>query len=110
MSTCSSNNAYAQTVRSPGPDLDLEIDDAQAMAIGNYLHQLALIQVILPSMIKSGNGVVVNLASGSATLDPPAPPGEGGWGLSYAASKASFGRSPERSTRSIEAPESKRST
>src|SRR3546814_20228658 len=43
-------------------------------------------------MIKGGNGVVVNLASGSATMDPPAPPGEGGWGLSYAASKASFGR------------------
>ena len=86
------NNAYAQTVGNMDRVLDIEIDDAQAMAIGNYLHQLALIQVILPSMIKSGNGVVVNLASGSATLDPPAPPGEGGWGLSYAASKASFGR------------------
>lgn len=86
------NNAYAQTVGNMDRVLDIEIDDAQAMAIGNYLHQLALVQVILPSMIKSGNGVVVNLASGSATMDPPAPPGEGGWGLSYAASKASFGR------------------
>lgn len=82
------NNAYAQTVGNMDRVLDIEIDDAQAMAIGNYLHQLALVQVILPSMIKSGNGVVVNLASGSATMDPPAPPGEGGWGLSYAASKA----------------------
>lgn len=72
------NNAYAQTVGNMDRVLDIEIDDAQAMAIGNYLHQLALVQVILPSMIKSGNGVVVNLASGSATMDPPAPPG-GGW-------------------------------
>lgn len=35
---------------------------------------------------------MINLVSGSATMDPPAAPGEGGWGLSYAASKAAFGR------------------
>ncbi|GAA3202867.1 hypothetical protein GCM10020255_108440 [Rhodococcus baikonurensis] len=46
------NNAYAQTVGNMDRVLDIEIDDAQAMVIGNYLHQLALVQVILPSMIK----------------------------------------------------------
>ena len=86
------NNAYAQTVGNMDRILGIEIDDAQAMVVGNYLHQLALVQVVLPSMIERGNGIVIGLASGSATLDPPAPPGEGGWGLSYAASKAAFGR------------------
>ncbi|MGP4022346.1 hypothetical protein [Actinomadura sp. 3N407] len=35
---------------------------------------------------------MVNLCSGSATSDPPGPPGEGGWGVAYSASKAAFGR------------------
>lgn len=86
------NNAYAQTAGHMDRVLDVRIEDAEVMVRGNYLHQLALIQRVLPSMLEIGGGVVVNLVSGSATTDPPAPPGEGGWGLSYAASKAAFGR------------------
>lgn len=86
------NNAYAQTAGNMDRLLDIRAEDAEAMVRGNYLHQLALIQRVLPSMIAGGDGVVVNLVSGSATTDPPAAPGEGGWGLSYAASKAAFGR------------------
>lgn len=39
-----------------------------------------------------GRGTIVNICSGSAATDPPAPPGEGGWGVVYSASKAAFGR------------------
>ncbi|RDI24951.1 short-subunit dehydrogenase [Rhodococcus sp. AG1013] len=86
------NNAYAQTAGHMERILDLRLDDAEVMVRGNYLHQLALIQRVLPSMVDGGDGVIVNLVSGSATTDPPAAPGEGGWGVAYAASKAAFGR------------------
>ena len=32
------------------------------------------------------------MVSGSARIDPPGPPGEGGWGILYSGSKAAFGR------------------
>jgi NAD(P)-dependent dehydrogenase (short-subunit alcohol dehydrogenase family) len=86
------NNAYAQTAGNMDRLLDVDLADATVMMKGNYLHQLALVQRVLPAMVAKGGGVLVNLVSGSATTDPPAPPGEGGWGLSYAASKAAFGR------------------
>jgi NAD(P)-dependent dehydrogenase (short-subunit alcohol dehydrogenase family) len=69
-----------------------DLDVAGQMVTGNYLHQLALIQTVLPAMVERGSGTIVNMASGSATSDPPAPPDEGGWSLAYAASKAAFGR------------------
>ncbi|MFF0815236.1 SDR family NAD(P)-dependent oxidoreductase [Rhodococcus sp. NPDC003318] len=86
------NNAYAQTPGNMDRLLDIEPDDATLMMRGNYLNQLALIQRVLPAMVEAGSGVLINLVSGSASVDPPAAPGEGGWGLSYAASKAAFGR------------------
>ena len=86
------NNAYAQTAGNMDRLLDIDLDDAAAMIRGNYLHQLALIQRVLPGMVERGSGVLIDVVSGSASIDPPAPPGEGGWGLSYAASKAAFGR------------------
>jgi NAD(P)-dependent dehydrogenase (short-subunit alcohol dehydrogenase family) len=46
----------------------------------------------LPHMLERGSGRVINMVSGSARLDPPAPPGEGGWGIAYSASKAAFAR------------------
>jgi NAD(P)-dependent dehydrogenase (short-subunit alcohol dehydrogenase family) len=64
----------------------------EATWIGNFLHQFLLTQALVPSMLEAGGGLVVGVASSSATYDPPGPPGEGGWGLAYAASKAAFGR------------------
>jgi NAD(P)-dependent dehydrogenase (short-subunit alcohol dehydrogenase family) len=86
------NNAIAQIDGRMDRLLDIRLEDADAMMVGNYLHQLALIQRIVPAMLEAGDGVVINLVSGSATADPQAAAGEGGWGLSYAASKAAFGR------------------
>ena len=37
-------------------------------------------------------GVIVNMTSATALMDPPGPVGEGGWGLAYAAAKAAFTR------------------
>ncbi|WP_037178579.1 SDR family NAD(P)-dependent oxidoreductase [Rhodococcus sp. UNC363MFTsu5.1] len=86
------NNAYAQTAGNMDRILDIDLADAETMVRGNFLHQLALVQRLLPQMVARGSGVVIDLVSGSASMDPPAAPGEGGWGLSYAASKAAFGR------------------
>ncbi|GGU99632.1 oxidoreductase [Actinomadura cremea] len=86
------NNAVAHVGGNHARLLDLDADVAARTMTGNYLHQLALVQAVLPGMVERGGGTIVNLCSGSATTDPPAPPGEGGWGLAYAASKAAFGR------------------
>ena len=43
-------------------------------------------------MVERGGGVVINLASSSGAMDPPAPAGQGGWGLGYGMSKAALHR------------------
>ncbi len=86
------NNACVQNGGNMDRFLEIRAADAEAMAVGNFVRQVELTQRVLPAMLDAGRGVVVNLASGSATMDPPAAPGDGGWGLSYAASKAAFGR------------------
>ncbi len=43
-------------------------------------------------MVERGSGRIVDMASGSGRLNPPAPPGQGGWGIAYSASKAAIGR------------------
>jgi NAD(P)-dependent dehydrogenase (short-subunit alcohol dehydrogenase family) len=60
--------------------------------LANHVHQVAFIQALLPTMVAAGTGTIVNIVSGSAQNDPPAPPGEGGWSLAYAGAKAAFGR------------------
>ncbi|MEO3784699.1 SDR family oxidoreductase [Actinocorallia sp. B10E7] len=86
------NNAVAHLPGNHDRILDLDLEVAARTMTGNYLHQLALIQSVVPAMLEQGGGTIVNLCSGSATTDPPAPPGEGGWGVAYSASKAAFGR------------------
>ena len=39
-----------------------------------------------------GRGIVLNITSGCAVMDPPAPIGEGGWGMGYGVSKAAIHR------------------
>lgn len=86
------NNAVAHIAGTHERFLDLDVDVAEQTVTGNYLNQLVLIQAVLPAMLERGGGTIVNLCSGSATSDPPGPPGEGGWGVAYSASKAAFGR------------------
>jgi NAD(P)-dependent dehydrogenase (short-subunit alcohol dehydrogenase family) len=86
------NNAIHQ---GPGPMetlLHLSIDDAETTMRADYLHQLLLIQRVLPAMLDAGRGCIVTMSSGTAYLDPPAPTGHGGWGVAYAAAKAAVTR------------------
>ncbi|MFG2086831.1 MULTISPECIES: SDR family NAD(P)-dependent oxidoreductase [unclassified Spirillospora] len=86
------NNAVAHIAGTHERFLDLDVEVAQKLATGNFLNQIVLLQAVLPAMLDQGGGTIVNLCSGSATSDPPGPPGEGGWGVAYSASKAAFGR------------------
>lgn len=71
-----------------------EIDRASADAVwdGNFYHQVLLTRMVVARMLEGDGGLVANMVSGSATTDPRGLPGDGGWGLLYAASKAAFGR------------------
>jgi NAD(P)-dependent dehydrogenase (short-subunit alcohol dehydrogenase family) len=71
---------------------ELSIDDAATTITADYLHQLLLIQRVLPVMLGRGGGSVVTMSSGTAYLDPPGPTGQGGWGVAYAAAKAAVTR------------------
>ena len=86
------NNAIAHVQGGHERLLAQDLGVAEQMLRGNYLSQLALVQAVLPGMVERGSGTVVQMASGSATSDPPAAPDEGGWGVAYAASKAAAGR------------------
>jgi len=86
------NDAIYQGVGTLDRVADLTPESMLKVFTGNFVHQVLLIQGVLPSMIERGGGTIVNMVSGSAKLDPPAPPGEGGWGILYSASKAAFGR------------------
>ena len=84
------NNAIYQGAGRMDRVLELDPDAATKLVVGNYVNQLHLIQLVVPRMLEQGGGRVVNMASATATMDPPAPAGEGGWGLGYGASKAAF--------------------
>ena len=72
--------------------MDLTPDSMLKLMLGNYAHQVLLIQQVIPHMVERGGGRIINMVSGSARLDPPAPAGAGGWGIAYSASKAAFAR------------------
>src|SRR5262249_27048565 len=71
---------------------DLTTESMLDVFTGNFVHQVLLIQAVVPAMVERGGGTIINMVSGSAKLDPPGLPGDGGWGILYSASKAAFGR------------------
>jgi NAD(P)-dependent dehydrogenase (short-subunit alcohol dehydrogenase family) len=58
----------------------------------NVMAPLVLLHQVLPSMLERGHGLVADITSSVAWTDPPAPAGQGGWGLGYAMSKAALHR------------------
>jgi len=68
------------------------VEQMEAKLRANVVAQLILVQAVLPGMLERGGGTIVDVTSHTATADPPAPVGQGGWGLAYAASKAAFHR------------------
>lgn len=71
-------------------DTPLEILDKHLEA--NVMAPLTLGRLLLPQMVARGDGLIANVTSAVAWVDPPAPAGEGGWGLGYAISKGALHR------------------
>jgi NAD(P)-dependent dehydrogenase (short-subunit alcohol dehydrogenase family) len=71
-------------------DTPVELIDRHFEA--NVMAPIVLAQLVLPQMVDRQSGTIINLASSSGTMDPPAPAGQGGWGLGYGASKAALHR------------------
>jgi NAD(P)-dependent dehydrogenase (short-subunit alcohol dehydrogenase family) len=86
------NNAVDTGPGSMDLFVDTDIDTFERKISANYLSQLALIKAVLPGMLARGSGRIINITSASGTMDPPAPAGQGGWGLAYSASKGAFHR------------------
>ena len=86
------NNAIYQGPGALARFAELDDDEVRRLFEGNLFAQLALIRAVLPGMVDRGGGTIVNLISGAGYLRPPAPVGEGGWGVGYAMTKAAFGR------------------
>jgi len=58
----------------------------------NVMAPLVLARLVLPQMIERGSGLIADITSSVAWVDPPAPAGAGGWGLGYAMSKGAIHR------------------
>lgn len=72
--------------------LDTPLDLLDAHLEANVMAPLVLSKLVLTGMVERGRGLIVNISSLVAWADPPAPAGEGGWGLGYAMSKGALHR------------------
>jgi len=70
--------------------LETPVEVLEKHVQGNALAPLVLNRIFLPAMIAQGGGTFVDITSNAAYAPPPAKAGAGGWGLSYAMSKAGF--------------------
>ncbi len=86
------NNAIYQGAGTLERIRDLDPRTLERILRANFVHQILIIQQVLPAMLEQDGGRIVNMTSGSVRINPPGPPGEGGWGISYSASKAAFER------------------
>jgi NAD(P)-dependent dehydrogenase (short-subunit alcohol dehydrogenase family) len=71
-------------------DTPVELLDKHLEA--NTMAPIILAKLVLPGMIERGGGCVMTITSGAGLADPPAPAGEGGWGLGYGMSKGAVHR------------------
>jgi len=70
--------------------MDMPVDLIERQIQANAISPLHLTKLVLPQMLERGSGTVLNITSACAVIDPPAPIGEGGWGLGYGMSKAAI--------------------
>ena len=84
------NNAVYQGPGTMDEVLDLEPDQVETVYRANVVHQLLLVQRVLPAMIERKSGVIVNVVSAAGMSDPRVPPDQGGWGFAYGSSKAAL--------------------
>jgi NAD(P)-dependent dehydrogenase (short-subunit alcohol dehydrogenase family) len=71
-------------------DTPVELLDRHLEA--NVMAPIVLTKLVLPGMLERGEGFIVNVTSGAGNTDPPAPAGDGGWGLGYGMSKGALHR------------------
>jgi len=72
--------------------LDTPIDVLGKHMEGNAMAPVILTKLVLPQMIERGSGIIMTITSGAGRGDPPAPAGDGGWGLCYGMSKGAVNR------------------
>lgn len=83
------NNAIYQGPGALDPILEIDLDVADTMMRADYLHQLLLVQRLVPAMIERGSGTVISLISPAGYTEPVK---KGFFGISYAAAKSAMGR------------------
>ena len=84
------NNAVYQGPGTMDEVLDLELDQVETIYRVNVVHQLLLVQRVLPDMLERNSGVIVNVVSAAGMNDPRVRPDDGGWGFAYGSSKAAL--------------------
>jgi NAD(P)-dependent dehydrogenase (short-subunit alcohol dehydrogenase family) len=67
---------------------ELTRQQVEDFAQAAFVAPLLLTQRALAAMAAQGGGRIINVASAAGLNDPPAPPGEGGWGVLYGMAKA----------------------
>jgi NAD(P)-dependent dehydrogenase (short-subunit alcohol dehydrogenase family) len=72
--------------------LDTPLDLLDKHLDANVMGPLVLARAVLPQMLDRGDGLIGNVTSGVAWMEPKAAAGEGGWGLGYAISKGALHR------------------
>jgi NAD(P)-dependent dehydrogenase (short-subunit alcohol dehydrogenase family) len=72
--------------------LDTPLDLLEKHLDANVMAPLVLTRLLLPHMVQRGSGLIANVTSGVAWMEPKAPAGAGGWGLGYAISKGALHR------------------
>jgi len=86
------NNAISQGPAQHCELIDIDEDELKRLFEGNLFSQLAITKAIIPGMVESGGGVIINMISATAFATPPGRIGKGGWGMGYAMTKAAFAR------------------
>lgn len=86
------NNAVHTGPGSMSHFVDTSVAMLETKLEANVLAQVVLIKSVLPGMLERREGTIINMTSAVAVTDPPAPAGEGGWGVAYAMSKGAFHR------------------
>ena len=69
--------------------MDIPLDAYSKFFEAHCIAPIVLTRALLPSMLARGHAKVITITSSSAYDTPPAPAGQGGWGLGYAVGKAS---------------------
>lgn len=59
---------------------------------GDIMSNIVILQRTLPGMIEAGGGIVINMTSATAYMEPPGPLGDSGWGFAYGVAKGGFDR------------------